>query len=594
MSEIGASFRDVQGFLVDHVEYAFRALDSLLKGERPSYILLGGVVFVLILQRCISFLTRSRRVWQDKGRHGKVKYLTLEKEENIIIGGFTAGWKQVISSFVVDLPFIRSIVQAEKDKIVEKLRKDMKKQRQGQQSQNIPSEFLTLPATGFSKNAVWKFAQEKQRMGYVIYREGDSKASGAIYLGDKKLEDVLNQVYSQFSLSNPMHSDMFPSVRQMEAEVIQMTASLVGGGEHGAEPNVCGSMTSGGTESILTAVKASRDYMMARHGIRAPEMIVGKSAHAAFVKAAEYFRIRLVKAPLDKKHRLTGKSVSRYINKNTVLVVASAPGFPHGILDDVTGIGKICEKKKIPLHVDACLGGFVLPFLRNLDLHTVPFDISFDFSVPGVTSMSLDTHKFGCAHKGTSVVLFKSPERRKYQYTSITDWTGGLYISPGFAGSRSGALISTAWTALLYHGLDGYIRNARRMMNCAEILKHAVQNDIPELEIVGDPVMCVVAFKSVTKDLNIYIVNDLMSDKGWHLNALQDPQAVHMCFTPAHSENIARELARDLKDCVEQAKKKSPKDSDGLAPLYGMAAKVPDRRIVGDFLIAYQDILLEP
>lgn len=496
----------------------------------------------------------------------------------------------MISSFVVDLPIIRSLVQAEKDKIVEKLRKDMKKHRKEQQIQNIPSEFLTLPATGFSKNDVCKFAQEKQRMGYTSYREGNSKASGAIYLGDRKLEDVLNHVYAFFSLSNPMHSDMFPAVRQMEAEVIQMTASLVGGGEHGAEPNVCGSMTSGGTESILTAVKASRDFMMARHGIKEPEMIVGKSAHAAFIKAAEYFRIRLVKAPLDKNYRLTGKSVSRYINKNTVLVVASAPGFPHGILDDVTGIGKICEKKRIPLHVDACLGGFVLPFLRHLDLHVD----AFDFSVNGVTSMSLDTHKFGCAHKGTSVVLFKSPERRKYQYTSVTDWTGGLYISPGFAGSRSGALISTAWTALLYHGLDGYIKNTKQMMDCADILKNAIQNEIPELQIVGDPVMCVVAFTSVSKDVNIYIVNDLMSHRGWHLNALQDPQAVHMCFTPAHSENIARELVRDLKHCVEQAKKTSPKDSDGLAPLYGMAAKVPDRRIVGDFLIAYQDILLEP
>lgn len=493
------------------------------------------------------------------------------------------GWKQIVSGAVADLPIIHSVVRQEEEKIVCKLRKDIRDSRKKHQLDT----FSELPTSGIPKNNIVRYLKEKQKvLGDAHYNAGESKASGAIYLGDKKLEELLNTVYNNLSLSNPMHSDMFPSVRQMEAEVIQMTSALMGGGQHGVQ-TVCGAMTSGGTESILTAVKASRDYMMSHYGISEPEMIVGPSAHAAFVKAAEYFKIRLVKAPLDASHVLRAASVKRYLNKNTVLVVASCPGFPHGVMDEVQQIANLCKNRHVCLHVDACLGGFVLPFLKYLDYNVPPFD----FSVDGVTSMSLDTHKFGCAHKGTSVVLYRSPSIRRHQYTSVTDWTGGLYISPGFAGSRSGALIATAWASMLYHGLDGYVSNARRMMECAQILKNGIKDAIPELYVVGNPVMSVVAFASRSKDIDIYVVNDIMSAKGWHLNALQSPPAVHMCFTTAHSDRLARQLVSDLKVAVEEAKLCEP--GDGLAPLYGMSAKVPDRRIVGNFLTAYQDILLE-
>jgi len=492
----------------------------------------------------------------------------------------------MVSGFIADLPIVRDIVRREQDKVVTKLRADIRRQRK----KHSVLRHAELPDKKIGKSQILRYVQDRQRiLGDASYSEGKSQASGAIYLDDGNLKELLNSVYSLLSISNPMHSDMFPSVRHMEAEVIEMSASLVGGGAHGV-PGIVGAMTSGGTESILTAVKASRDYMVARKGIKNPEMIVAPSAHAAFIKAAEYFRIRLVKAPLDENHALTAKAVRKYINKNTVLVVASSPGFPHGVMDDIQGIAEVCKKKKVLLHVDACLGGFVLPFLKYLDIH-VP---KFDFSIDGVTSMSLDTHKFGCAHKGTSVVLYRGAGIRKYQYTTVTDWTGGLYISPGFAGSRSGALITTAWAALLYNGIEGYVENTRRMMSCASILISSIEEDIPELYVVGSPVMCLVAFASRTADVDIYVVNDLMSAKGWHLNALQHPAALHMCFTPAHSKSVAEKLTQDLKESVCSAKAQGGSGSDGTAPLYGMAAKVPDRRVVGNFLIAYQDILLEP
>ena len=199
-----------------------------------------------------------------------------------------------------------------------------------------------------------------------------------------------------------MHSNIFPTTRQMEAEVIQMTASFVGGSATSSTtpaPEICGSMTSGGTESILTAVKASRDHARRHRRITRPEMVIAPSAHAAFVKASEYFNISIVKAPLDGGHRLTAAAVRRCLSRNTVLVVASAVGYPHGVMDDVEGIAALCKERGVLLHVDCCLGGFVLPFLKfvrpDIGGTMGRADLAFDFRLPGVTSMSLDVHKFG-------------------------------------------------------------------------------------------------------------------------------------------------------------------------------------------------------
>lgn len=347
-------------------------------------------------------------------------------------------------------------------------------------------------------------------------------------------------------------------------------------------------MTSGGTESILTAVKASRDYMAATRGITQPEMVVAVSAHAAFIKAAEYFKIRLIRLPVGRDFRLSAAAVRSAVGPNTVLVAASAPGFPHGLVDHVEEIAKVTRRRGIPLHVDCCLGGFVLPFARKLG-HRVP---PFDFSVQGVTSMSVDTHKFGMAHKGTSVVLYRSKDIRRHQYTSITDWTGGLYISPGFAGSRSGALIATAWAALVHLGEEGYLAATDAMMRAAQRFVAGVQA-IEGIEVVGEPEMTVVAFRASRRALDIYKVNDLLSQRGWHLNALQRPAALHICLTAAHSPAIVDLLLRDLREAVQAALQDPKAGGDGMAPLYGMAAAVPDRRVVSQFLTAYQDALLE-
>lgn len=522
-------------------------------------LLLLGALLAFLLQRVVVAVQRNWRTVVDKGL------------------------LQVITAVFLDLPGVRSAVARRQAEGIAKLRTELQK------GKGVHDAITSLPSEGISASQIKARLSRKASDDVQFAQEGASRVSGTVYLTGTAHQLLLNEVYRQFSLTNPMHSDIFPSVRKMEAEVVAMTASLLGGGSAG-DAGVCGSMTSGGTESILTAVKASRDYMAATRGIEYPEMVIAESAHAAFIKAAEYFKIRIVRVHVGHDFRLSGKAVARAITRNTILIVASAPGFPHGVVDHVADIASIARRRGVLLHVDCCLGGFVLPFARDLG-YKIP---EFDFSVPGVTSMSVDTHKFGQAHKGTSVVLYRSATIRRYQFTSITDWSGGLYISPGFAGSRSGALIATAWAAMVHLGREGYANATQKMMAAAESFAAGV-NKIPGLEVVGSPDMVVIAFRSTRKDLNIYKVNDLLSARGWHLNALQRPAALHICFTAAHSEAVVVELLRDMKECVMGllAHPDSTSEGEGMAPLYGMAATVPDRRVVGNFLVAYQDLLLE-
>lgn len=490
---------------------ALTCVDTFLSEwfESPSRLVVSTVVVVLVVRWALQAATSLR---------------TLIRSQSSGYGPAETGLR-VVATLVADLPLVRGAVAREQAKVISKLREDMRASR----AEKGVMPLLSLPArsTMRQRDVLRMIDAKREILGETETRaDRTSKASGAVYVGDADLLKLLDKVYTKFSLSNPMHSNIFPTTRQMEAEVIQMTASFVGGGEG---TDICGSMTSGGTESILTAVKASRDYMRRHRCITKPEMVIAPSAHAAFIKAAEYFNIEIVKAPLDVGHRLTASAVRRCLSRNTVLVVASAVGYPHGVMDDVEGISALCKNRGVLLHVDCCLGGFVLPFLKHVrpDIGGTmgAADLAFDFRLPGVTSMSLDVHKFGCSHKGTSVVLYRSPEIRRHQYTSITDWSGGLYISPGFAGSRNGALIATAWAAMIYHGIEGYAKNASHMMECASRFKDAIERGplAPYVELVGDPVMSVVAFASKPGTRDIYVINDALAKKEWKMSALQSP-----------------------------------------------------------------------
>ncbi|XP_060214231.1 sphingosine-1-phosphate lyase isoform X2 [Lycium barbarum] len=404
------------------------------------------------------------------------------------------------------------------------------------------------------------------------------------YIGGNENEghfSLINEACSMFAHTNPLHLSVFPSVVRFEAEVVAMTAAILGSKEKASGGQICGNMTSGGTESILLAVKSSRDYMQAKKGITKPEMIIPVSAHSAYDKAAQYFKIKLWRVPVDKEFRADVKAIKQHINKNTIMIVGSAPGFPHGIIDPIEELGDLASSYGICFHVDLCLGGFVLPFARKLGYPVPPFD----FTVQGVTSISVDVHKYGLAPKGTSVVLYRNREIRKHQFVAVSEWTGGLYVSPTIAGSRPGGLLAGAWAAMISLGFEGYLENTKEIMEASKRIQKGIQ-DIPELFVIGRPDMSIIAFGSDVVD--IFEVNDVLSSKGWHLNALQRPNSVHICVTLQHVP-VVQIFLKDLIDSVQTVKQNPGPVNGGFAPIYGAAGKMPDRGMVQDLLVEFMD-----
>lgn len=529
-------------------------IDIWLQPYRPWQILIGAIVTTVLV------LLYVKPIW------------------GAIVGIQELGVRQWALKMLRCLPMVTAKIQQKKDELTA----DLEEQKREKDNSEVVD---SLPSRGIPTALVLAKLVERYNKDVSI-ADGTSAVSGTVYFVSKDHKRFLDTIYSHFSHTNPLHADCFPSVRRLEAEVVAMVANMLGKGS--TQSDVCGCMTSGGTESILLAMKASRDYMRARKGISKPEILIARSAHAAYWKAADYFNMKLVVVPVGQDYRLHADTVRRYMTRNTAVVVASAPNYPHGVMDNIADIAELCRSRGVLLHVDACLGGFVLPFAKKLGYAIPPFD----FSLPGVTSMSVDTHKFGMAHKGTSIVLYRSKELRRYQYSTVTEWTGGIYVSPSMAGSRSGALIATAWASLVHLGESGFLSITNRIMKAARTFQDGI-SEIPELELVGQPDMSVVAFKFKDQRLNIYHLNDLMTKKGWHLNALQSPPALHFCFTAAHVD-VAHLLLADLKTTIQQLIHNPEPLPGGSAPIYGMAATLPDRGLVGEFLATFQDAMLDP
>lgn len=445
--------------------------------------------------------------------------------------------------------------------------------------------FTQLPETGLKRDQIIEEMQRLQSTETSKWKDG--LVSGAVYHGNEEHIDFLNRVYAINSQSNPLHSDVWPSSAKYESEVVSMTANMLGAGNviDSSDPNkrICGVVSSGGTESILLAMKAYRDWARDRKRITRPEMIIPSTAHAAFDKAAQYFNIRCIRIPVDSDYKADVKAFRKALTRNTIVIVGSAPSFPHGIIDPIEELSEIARKKDVGFHTDACLGGFVLPWAEKLGYPVPPFD----FRLPGVTSMSADTHKYGYASKGTSVILYRGEDLRHYQYYKTTEWPGGLYCSPTFAGSRPGALSAACWASIVAMGEEGYMEATRKIMETATTIKEGVR-EIPDLHVLGDP-LWVIAFGS--KSLDIYQIMDLMAERRYILNPLHKPPCIHICVTLRHTQpGVAERFIEDLKSSVALVKK-NPDMKRGMAPVYGMAAKMPVRGVVGELLEKYMDML---
>jgi glutamate/tyrosine decarboxylase-like PLP-dependent enzyme len=426
-----------------------------------------------------------------------------------------------------------------------------------------------LPDAGRPRAEVLAEVEEMAQAERARWEDG--YASGAVYNGDAEHIEFLADVYKAHSQSNPLHVDLWPSAVKFEAEIVAMTRAMLNGGD-----DVVGTVSSGGTESIILAMKAYRDFS-GKSRIVAPE-----TAHAAFEKADQLLGMELVKVPVGDDLRADVDATAAAIDDDTAVVVGSAPGFPHGLVDPIADLAELARSRGVGFHADACLGGFVLPFAEQLGYDVPPFD----FRLPGVTSMSCDTHKYGYAAKGTSVVLYRGTELRQSQYFTVTDWPGGMYMSPTIAGSRPGALSAACWAALVTTGRDGYLDAAGRILAAAAQIKAGIA-EIDGLHVLGDPLFNV-AFTS--DELDVYRVMDAMSARGWSLNGLHRPPALHMCTTLRHTEpGVVERLLDDLAAAVAEVRDQ-PEAEGGMAPVYGMAATLPDRSLVSDVLKTYMDL----
>ncbi len=436
--------------------------------------------------------------------------------------------------------------------------------------------FPLLPEKGLEREQILHEMQKLHSIEEATWKEGF--ASGAVYHGDDEHINFLSKVYTINSQSNPLHPDIWPSTTKFEAEIVSMTANML----HGSTAEgVCGTVSSGGTESILLAMKTYRDWAEAEKGITEPEIIAPITAHAAFVKASQYFKMKITRTPIGDDFRANVDAIKDAITENTIVLVGSAPPFPHGIVDPMEEISELARERGIGCHTDACLGGFILPWAEKLG-YDIPI---FDFRLPGVTSISADTHKFGYAAKGTSVVMYRNPELRHYQYFKITDWPGGLYNSPTLAGSRPGALSAACWAAMVSMGEDGYLQAAKRIMETATWIKTEMEK-IPELQVLGDPTF-VIAFAS--DSLNIYQLLEHMTQKGWGLNGLHLPPSVHLCVTLRHTlAGVKERFIEDLKEAIGYVKE-NPQASQGIGPVYGMASTPDLRGMVTEVLNWYLD-----
>ncbi|KAL3464117.1 pyridoxal phosphate-dependent transferase [Aspergillus heterothallicus] len=460
------------------------------------------------------------------------------------------------------------------------------------------TRYLTLPKEGWTAEQVHAELDKLVNMEHTRWEDG--RVSGAVYHGGKDLLKVQAGAFEQFGVANPIHPDVFPGVRKMEAEVVAMVLSMFHGPSDGA-----GVTTSGGTESILMACLAARNKARAERGITEPEMIIPDTAHAAFIKASNYFGIKLHRVPCPAPgHKVDIAAVRRLINPDTVLIVGSAPNFPHGIVDDIPALSRLATFYKIPLHVDCCLGSFVIAHLKKAGFPS-PYEEEggFDFAQPGVTSISVDTHKYGFAPKGNSVLLYRNKAYRSHQYFIYPDWSGGVYASPSVAGSRPGALIAGCWASLMSVGENGYIKSCLDIVNAAKKFESAINEDSRlsgNLQVVGQPMVSVIAFESKNDAIDIYDIADDLSAKGWHLNALQSPPAMHVAFTiPTASavdtlisdvaEVVEKELAK-AEERKRQGKSYVVKRGDTSA-LYGVAGSIPDKSIVSRLAEGFLDTL---
>jgi sphinganine-1-phosphate aldolase len=373
------------------------------------------------------------------------------------------------------------------------------------------------------------------------------RAFAYVYEPPADAKAVISQAFVSYLSENVLDPTSFPSLLKMERDVISIVANVLGG-----DSQTVGNITAGGTESIILALKSARDYFRDKKNPTAtPEVILACTAHAAFFKACHYLGLKPVLVPVNPQNfQIETDKIAALINENTAIIVASAPNYSHGVADDVVAIGQIAKQYNIFFHVDACVGGFYLPFARRLGANIPPFSLE----VEGVSSISCDLHKYGYTFKSVSVILYKSAVLRQYQIYTCSDWSGYSIINPTVASSKSGASLAGAWACLHYFGEEGYLKLNTLTQGATQQFINGVKN-IPNLEVLGEPVMNLVAVVSHNPVVSVFQLADILKRKGWYIQtqlaSMISPETLHLNINPANAQWVA-DLLKDLQQAVEE------------------------------------------
>ena len=388
----------------------------------------------------------------------------------------------------------------------------------------------------------------------VRWREG--RAFSLAYNAGPDALAVAEEAYRRFSGENALNTDAFPSLKRIQAEVVAMAGVWLG-----ATPQSAGFMTSGGTESILMAVKAARDRLLALRGIRNPNMVLPTSAHAAFAKAGAYFGVEVRRVAVQPDWRANVAAMRDVTDENTVLIVGSAPQYPQGVIDDIVGIAKIAIDFDINCHVDACMGGVTLAYLARLGENIAPWNLQ----VPGVSSISVDLHKFGYTSKGASVIIYATKHLRSFQGFITDDWLGGFYGSSGVLGTKSGGSMASAWAVMHFLGDDGYLRLTRQAREATLQLADFVRES-QDLVLRAEPESTLLCFGARDPSaLNVFAVADELSKRGWYVDRQTPPDSLHCTVNAIHHDKIDW-FTKDLHECVAIA---LSQQSSGSVGTYG-------------------------
>jgi glutamate/tyrosine decarboxylase-like PLP-dependent enzyme len=404
---------------------------------------------------------------------------------------------------------------------------------------------MRIPEKGWTRDEV--FARlESYREQDTPWREGRTWAY--IYDPGREAEEVIKDAFASYLSENGLDPTAFPSALRMENEVVALAAAHLNG-----DDEVVGNFTSGGTESIMLAVKAARAWAREhRPGIAEPEMVLPETAHAAFQKAGSYLGVKSVIVPIDaESFRADVDAVRDAITPDTVLLVGSAISYAHGVVDPIRELAALARERELLCHVDGCMGGFLLQYFSRLGA-PVP---DYDFRVPGVTSISMDLHKDAFAAKGASTILYRSKALRKYQMYACSNWTGYTVINPTVQSTKSAGPIAAAWAALHFIGDDGYLEIARKVYEATQRIVQAV-DAMPDLRMLGRPDMNLLSFASDT--VSVFHIADEMKDRNWYVQPQlaygSSPENIHLSINP-ESVRWVDDMLADLRECIEAARK---------------------------------------